>query len=67
MVCEEPFMKLGLNFNGPIKPSGQFIENEYIHVDTNHATKWVEVKSLYTNIITITTKFMDKFILTRFG
>jgi hypothetical protein len=36
---EEPFMKWGLYFVGPIKPARQFTGNKYILMATDYATK----------------------------
>jgi hypothetical protein len=57
-LLEEPFMKWGLDFVGPIKPS-----RRYILVATNYATKSVEVRTWKTNITIVTTIFLNEFIL----
>jgi hypothetical protein len=43
-----------LDFKGPFKLVG----NKYIFVAINYVTKWVEVKTLITNIVIVTKKYI---------
>ncbi len=61
------FMKWGLDLIYPIKLAGRLTRNIYILVVLDYATKWAEAKAFRTNTIIITSKFMHKYILTRFG
>jgi hypothetical protein len=63
---EEPFMKWGLNFIGPIKLTKKLIGNKYIIVAIDCATKWVEAKALRTNIAIVIVIFLYEYILTKF-
>lgn len=66
-LLEKPFMKWGLNFIGPLKLVDKHTWNKYILVAMNYVTKWVEVRTLQTNITIVIAKFNYKCILTRFG
>jgi hypothetical protein len=64
-LLEESFMKWGLDFVGPIKLVGKNIRNKYIIIAINYATKWVEARTLRTNIAVVVAKKLYECILTK--
>ncbi len=66
-MCKEPIQKWGLDSIGPIKPKSRYSNNWYIQVAIDSATKWVEARTLHTNITIVNAKFLYDHILTRFG
>ncbi len=57
-LLEKPFMKWGLDFIGPIKPTWTLIKNIYILITIDYVTKWVEAKAFKTNIVVIIARFL---------
>jgi hypothetical protein len=64
---KEPFIKWGLDFVGPIKPTRIYTWNKYIIVATNYISKQVEIRALITNIVIVITKKLYECILANFG
>jgi hypothetical protein len=58
---------VGSDFIGLIKLARRLTWNKYILVVIDYAIKWVEAKALRTNFVIITTKFLFKYIVTKFG
>jgi len=61
VMAYEPFMKWGLNLMGPIKPTTNITNNQYIIVAIDYTTKWMEVKALKDNT---TKKLLNSFMRT---
>jgi hypothetical protein len=66
IMAYEPFMKWGLNFMGPIKPTTKPTGNQYIIVPLDYTIKWVKVRALQDNTKKNTIKFIYENIITRF-
>jgi hypothetical protein len=67
IMAYKPFMKWGLDFMGPIKPTSKTIGNRYIIIAIDYTTKWVEVRALKDNIAKNIIKFIYENIITKFG
>ena len=63
LVCDI-FDVWGIDFMGPFP---KFYENEYILVDVDYVSKWVEAVALLANDARVVIKFLKKHIFTRFG
>jgi hypothetical protein len=64
---EKPFQKWGLNFIRPIKSASHYSSDEYILITIDYAIKWVEARTLCTNIVVVTTKFLYDQFFTQFN
>ncbi|KAL8088477.1 hypothetical protein AgCh_038304 [Apium graveolens] len=60
----EVFNVWGIDFMGPFVSS---CNNQYILLEVDYVSKWVEVKALPTNDVKVVLNFLHKQIFTRFG
>jgi hypothetical protein len=56
-LLEKPFQKWRLDFIRPIKLASKLSGNWDILVAIDYATKWVEARAFYTNIIVVLPSF----------
>jgi len=64
---KKPFQKWGLDFIKLSKLANRMSRNWNILVATYYATKWVEARALYIDIVIVTAKFLYEHIFMRFG
>lgn len=57
-MLEKLLIKWNLDFTYPIKPLIVRINNCYILVVINYASKWMEANTLKTNSVIVTIKFL---------
>lgn len=57
-MLEKLLIKWNLDFTYPIKPLIVRINNCYILVAINYASKWMEANTLKTNSVIVTIKFL---------
>ena len=67
IMATRAFSKWVINFVGPSKPPAKNTHAEYIIVDVDYLTKWVEAKSAIKNDVRTTTKFLYEYVFTRYG
>ncbi len=56
-----------MDFIRLVKLASHYSSNPYVLVVTDYVTKWVEARTLHTNITVIITKFLYDRVLTQFG
>lgn len=70
LILELPlgtFLRWGLDFVRPIKPTTKYALNRYILVIMDYIARWIEARAWCTNMVVVTMKFLHDNVIAHFG
>ncbi|KAL3690616.1 hypothetical protein R1sor_016925 [Riccia sorocarpa] len=67
IITVRPFQKWAIDYMGPFNPPFAITRHEYIIVAVDYVTKWAEVQSVRHADARTTVRFIEDFIIARFG